>query len=232
MALRTWDGSKDGNLADADNWDTLPTADDTALIGTAGTAPTTGVCLAKLVDLEEIITAPDDVIFVGDVINNGGGSSFTCYGTVKAVQGLTGGNYYGPVVTCAPISGGIFLGPVYAAEISGGTFYAPVYAGTVTGGTFYSGVHGCTPGVGATVTYPAVAEMGPALWNLASGVEASITFKEAMRIILAFAAGKSANAGATYYEAKKSGGGTKARITATLDSSGNRNPITLDATDP
>lgn len=65
--------------------------------------------------------------------------------------------------------------------------------------------------------------------DLANGVETSITPRQALRLILAAAAGKISGAGTTTITIRNVGD-TKTRITATTDSAGNRSAVTTDVT--
>jgi len=76
---------------------------------------------------------------------------------------------------------------------------------------------------------PTAAENAAALLDLSNGIETSITPRQAMRLILAAAAGKLSGA-ATTTIAIRNVGDTKDRITATVDSSGNRSAVTTDGT--
>jgi hypothetical protein len=72
-----------------------------------------------------------------------------------------------------------------------------------------------------------VAGVPAATLDSANGVETGITLRQALRGILAALAGKLAGAGTTEV-AIRNAIDTKARITATVDASGNRTDVTLD----
>jgi hypothetical protein len=76
---------------------------------------------------------------------------------------------------------------------------------------------------------PTAAENAAALMDLANGIETSITPRQAMRLILAASAGKLSGAATTTIVIRNVGD-SKDRITATVDSSGNRSAVTVDAT--
>ncbi len=68
---------------------------------------------------------------------------------------------------------------------------------------------------------------GTNMLDLASGVEASITLRQAMRVLLAAAGGKVDGAASTTVHLRDQAD-TLNRITATVDSSGNRTAVTLN----
>jgi hypothetical protein len=76
---------------------------------------------------------------------------------------------------------------------------------------------------------PTAAENAAALMDLANGIETSITPRQALRLILAASAGKLSGAATTTIVIRNVGD-SKDRITATVDSSGNRSAVTVDAT--
>jgi hypothetical protein len=76
---------------------------------------------------------------------------------------------------------------------------------------------------------PTAAANAAALMDLANGIETSITPRQALRLILAASAGKLSGAGTTTVTIRNVGD-SKNRITATVDSDGNRSAVTTDAT--
>lgn len=76
---------------------------------------------------------------------------------------------------------------------------------------------------------PTAAENAAALMDLSNGIETSITPRQALRLILAASAGKLSGAATTTIVVRNVGD-SKDRITATVDSSGNRSAVTVDAT--
>lgn len=76
---------------------------------------------------------------------------------------------------------------------------------------------------------PTAAENAAALLDLSNGIETSITPRQAIRLILAASAGKISGA-ATTTVVIRNVGDSKDRITATVDSSGNRSAVTTDGT--
>lgn len=81
----------------------------------------------------------------------------------------------------------------------------------------------------AFVTPPTANENADALLDRADGVETGVTVRQAQRVQLAGIAGKADGlAGTTVHYRNQAD--TKNRITATVDSSGNRTAVTLDAT--
>lgn len=76
---------------------------------------------------------------------------------------------------------------------------------------------------------PTAAENAAALLDLSNGIETSITPRQAIRLILASAAGKLSGAATTTIVIRNVGD-SKDRITATVDADGNRTAVTTDAT--
>lgn len=76
---------------------------------------------------------------------------------------------------------------------------------------------------------PTAAENAAALMDLSNGIETSITPRQALRLILAASAGKLSGAATTTVTIRNVGD-SKNRITATVDSDGNRSAVTVDAT--
>lgn len=77
-----------------------------------------------------------------------------------------------------------------------------------------------------TTDIPSANANADALLDRANGIETGWTFRQTARVMLAVLAGKSSNDGATFRDV----GDTKARVTATVDSNGNRTAVTTDAT--
>jgi hypothetical protein len=76
-----------------------------------------------------------------------------------------------------------------------------------------------------TATPPTATANANALLDLADGVETGWTFRQAMRLIFSVLLGKSSNGGSTFRDVND----TKARVTATVDSSNNRTTVVRDA---
>ena len=76
---------------------------------------------------------------------------------------------------------------------------------------------------------PTAAENAAALLDLSNGIETSITPRQAMRLILAAAAGKLSGAATTTITIRNVGD-SKDRLTATVDADGNRSAVTVDGT--
>jgi len=74
----------------------------------------------------------------------------------------------------------------------------------------------------------AAEEIADALLDRSAGVETGVTFRQAMRLILAALAGKASGL-ATTTAVYRDTNDTKDRITATVDTNGNRSAVTLDA---
>lgn len=79
-------------------------------------------------------------------------------------------------------------------------------------------------------TQTAVAGVPVALLDLAAGVETGLTLRQAMRLLAAAAAGELSGAATTTIVIRNAVADSKDRITATVDSSGNRSAITVDLT--
>lgn len=76
----------------------------------------------------------------------------------------------------------------------------------------------------------AVTEIATGMLDLAAGVETGLTLRQAMRLIAAASAGKLSGAATTTIVIRNAVADSKDRITATVDSSGNRSAITVDLT--
>lgn len=74
---------------------------------------------------------------------------------------------------------------------------------------------------------PTANENADALLDRSSGIETSITLRQALRLVLAASAGKLSGAAGTTVTIRNVGD-SKDRITATVDSSGNRTAVTTD----
>lgn len=75
---------------------------------------------------------------------------------------------------------------------------------------------------------PTAAENAEALLDTADGIEAGLTPREALRLIVAVAAGKLSGAGTATEVFRNAIADSKDRITATVDEDGNRATITVD----
>lgn len=73
-------------------------------------------------------------------------------------------------------------------------------------------------------------EAGVAVLDLAAGVETGLTVRQALRLITAISAGKLSGAATTTIVIRNAVADDKNRISATVDSSGNRSAITVDLT--
>ena len=81
----------------------------------------------------------------------------------------------------------------------------------------------------AVAALPTAATNAAALLDLTDGIETSITPRSALKLILAAAAGKLSGAGGTTVTIRNVGDSVN-RITATVDSSGNRSAVTTNVT--
>lgn len=84
-------------------------------------------------------------------------------------------------------------------------------------------------GSAMTLTSGERTSVADAMLDEANGVETSLTVRQALRIALASLAGKLSGAATTTVTIRNVGD-TKARITATVDSDGNRSTVTTDGT--
>jgi len=234
MAIRTWTGGTSNNMDVAANWGgVIPTLEDCAIISGAGTAPAAGTCYARKVHITAAGTATDGY-FYGEVINEGtlgGATAPYMYGVVintgtivlaiccaDVINGsygtINGGDFY-----CRVVNTSVF------SVILGGNFYGRIVnaadATAVTGGVYFGGVVGIAPDSGTLYAPEATS-----LLDLVNGVETSLTLRQALRVLFAFAAGKSTDSGATYRNLANS----KDRIAATLNASGERTAVVLDLT--
>ena len=83
--------------------------------------------------------------------------------------------------------------------------------------------------VGASISADIAGEPA-ALLDLAAGVETGLTLREALRLIAAASAGKLSGAATTTVVVRNAVADSKDRITATVDTSGNRSAVTVDLT--
>ena len=121
MAKRTWSGVTDGDVTKAGNWDTIPSAADTAEIPVVATNyPSTGIYPAS-----GAVTVDAGASILGGT-----------WGVVALNSGTISGGAFGAVTSNAgTISGGTFTTITNAAAgiISGGTFTTCTNNGTITG---------------------------------------------------------------------------------------------------
>lgn len=80
----------------------------------------------------------------------------------------------------------------------------------------------------AALATDAVAEIAAGILDLSAGVETGLTPRQALRLISAALAGKISGAGTTTVVIRNAVADSKPRITATVDSSGNRSALTID----
>lgn len=71
-------------------------------------------------------------------------------------------------------------------------------------------------------------EDSDAFWDVADGIETGLTPRQAMKLLTSALAGKISGGGTTTITIRNAVADTKPRITATVDSSGNRTAITYD----
>jgi hypothetical protein len=81
----------------------------------------------------------------------------------------------------------------------------------------------------AALSVPTASQNATALLDLANGVETGLTPRQAFRLMTAALAGKLSGAATTTVTIRNVGD-SKDRITATVDSSGNRSAVTTDVT--
>jgi hypothetical protein len=77
---------------------------------------------------------------------------------------------------------------------------------------------------------PTAAANAAALMDLSNGVETGLTPRQALRLMVAAMAGKLSGAATTTIVIRNAVADSKARITATVDSDGDRSAITYDLT--
>lgn len=187
---------------------------------------------------------------VGSVVGNVGGnvvgSTASVAGAVGSVTGNVGGDVQGKVLGGG--SGTISGDGVRASSVTGAVGSVTGAVGSVTGsvGTVANPAniadavwdeaqadHITSGTFGEIATeiaaLPNAAANAAALLDLSNGIETSITPRQALRLILAAAAGKLSGA-ATTTVVIRNVGDTKDRITATVSSEGNRTAVSVDAT--
>ena len=119
--------------------------------------------------------------------------------------------------------------PTTTVGLTGTTISTSQVAASVTGavGSVTGNVGGNILGTLSTTERDAIAA---ALLDLAAGVETGLTVRQAFRIIAAATAGKLSGGGTATEVFRNAVADAKARITATVDASGNRSAITYDLT--
>lgn len=170
---------------------------------------------------------------VGSVTGNVGGN---VTGSVGSVTGNVGGNVTGSVGSVVGLTASN-LDAAVSTRLAAGSYTAPdnatisAIAGYVD--TEVAAIKAKTDNLpaspAATADIPTAAQNAAALLDLSDGIETSITPRQAMRLILAALAGKLSGAGGTTITIRNVGD-SKNRITATVDSSGNRSAVTTDGT--
>ena len=156
--------------------------------------------------------------------------------TVSAVTGLTVANLDAAISSRATSS---LLTTVAGyldteiADIKAKTDLIPASPASTTNITAASGITvsaiGANVITAASIAADAGDEIANSILDLASGVETSLTVRQALRLILAASAGRLSGA-ATATIVIRNVGNTKDRITATVDADGNRTAVTTDAT--
>lgn len=141
-------------------------------------------------------------------------------GAVGSVTGNVGGNVVGSVASVTGAVGSV-TGNV------GGNVVGSVASVTGAVGSVTGNVGGNILGTLSTTERDAIAA---ALLDLAAGVETGLTVRQAFRIIAAATAGKLSGGGTATEVFRNAVADAKARITATVDASGNRSAITYDLT--
>jgi len=117
----------------------------------------------------------------------------------------------------------IATGAITAAKFAAGA----IDAAAIADNAIDAGALAADAITAAKVASDVGAEFAAALLDLAAGVETNRTVRQALRIMLAALAGK-ASGMATTTAVFRDTNDTKDRITATVDSSGNRSAVTLD----
>ena len=120
-----------------------------------------------------------------------------------------------------------------AVAIAGGTDSDGVQiAGNGTGVDIRANTTGNITGnlSGSVGSVTGTAAISAAVWDLVNGIEIGLTPRQAQRLIVAMAAGTLSGAGTATEVFKNAVADAKARITATVDASGNRTAITTDLT--
>jgi hypothetical protein len=93
-----------------------------------------------------------------------------------------------------------------------------------------SGLSTLAAGAAMTLTAGERDSIAAALLDLANSIETGLTVRQALRIVAAAEAGKVSGGGTTTIVIRNAVQDSKARLTATVDSDGNRSAITYDLT--
>lgn len=158
---------------------------------------------------------------MGTVSSVTGNVSGNVVGSVGSVTGLTASNLDATVSSRLPTSSYTAPDNSTIAAIAG---YVDTEVAAIKAKT------DLIPAAPAAVgDIPTAAQNAAALLDLSNGIETSITPRQAMRLILAASAGKLSGAATTTITIRNVGD-SKDRITATVDSSGNRTAVTTDGT--
>jgi len=112
-------------------------------------------------------------------------------------------------------------------------FYAELVACTTANGfengkTYSVYIEATVDAATGGISYAFKAKTEDAVLDVADGIEAGVTFRQAMRLALAALAGKLSGAATTTIVIRNAVADDKARITATVDDVGNRSAITYD----
>lgn len=166
---------------------------------------------------------------VGSVTGNVGGNVTGSVGSVVgAVGSVTGavGSVTGAVGSVTGNVGGNVTGSVGSVVGAVGSVTGNV-GGNVVGtvGTVNALANNAI--TAAAIATDAGTELATAVWDLADAIETGVTPRGAMRAQLATTAGVIADAATTTNTFKNPAGGTT-RVTATVDTSGNRSAVTLN----
>lgn len=155
-------------------------------------------------------------------------------GSVGSVAGNVAGNIVGNVQGAVHA---LDTGAIVAGTIADGALTAAKFAANFITDTSVSAAGLLAiGGAGATAVWaydyvthaPSGTTYGNALVNFGQSIESGITFKQAIRAILAVCAGKSSGGGSGTVAFENAGAGGSTRVSATVDANGNRTAVTLN----
>lgn len=156
----------------------------------------------------------------GNITGNLSGSVGSVTGAVGSVTGNVGGDVVGSVASVTGAVGSV-TGNV------GGNVVGSVASVTGAVGSVTGNIGGNLLGTLSTTERDAIAT---ALLDLAAGIETGLTLRQALRLVCATGGGKLSGAGTATEVFRNAVADSKARVTATVDASGNRSAITYDLT--
>lgn len=224
----TWDAQVESEVTDALNAYDPPTkAELDAAVANVSVDEIQATALADLFNTDSGTTYASAVAgsVVTEIANNSGGSALTEGGIADAVwdearSGHVAAGSFGEGVVVNSIANNAITANAIASDAIAA---AKIAAGAITAAKFASGAIDAT-----ALAADAANEIADALLDRSAGVETNRTVRQALRLMLAALVGKLSGAATTSIAIRDTNDGVD-RIVATVDSSGNRSAVTLDA---